>query len=164
MDAWVHARMAGRDVTEDLGKQTHARMAAPAQRERVAALVDKYAAPVREYADDWDTALLNVYRAELAAREDAAVLGGRRLLRAARALGSNVAFCVITGDDDRVVPVRASRRVAALLGLGEREGGGEGGGAGGGGAREMAATGHLPMDEKPEALAEALLPFLLADT
>ena len=148
------------NLTEALGKQTHARMAEPQQRERVAALVDKYAAPVREYADDWDTALLNVYRAELAAREDAAVLGGRRLLRAARALGSNVALSVITGDDDRVVPVRASRRVAALLGLGGREGGG----AGGGGAREMAESGHLPMDEQPEALAEALLPFLLAET
>ena len=105
------------NLTEALGKQTHARMAEPQQRERVAALVDKYAAPVREYADDWDTALLNVYRAELAAREDAAVLGGRRLLRAARALGSNVALSVITGDDDRVVPVRASRRVAALAHL-----------------------------------------------
>ena len=157
MHACIYGCTHGRaNLTEALGKQTHARMAEPQQRERVAALVDKYAAPVREYADDWDTALLNVYRAELAAREDAAVLGGRRLLRAARALGSNVALSVITGDDDRVVPVRASRRVAALLGLGGREGGG--------GAREMAETGHLPMDEQPEALAEALLPFLLAET
>merc|ERR1712238_637487 len=85
-------------------------------------------------------------------------------------------FCVVSGDDDRVVPARASRRVADILLssssssssslIGKKE------------SEEnnttslsplspstvyyeMESTGHLPMDEKPEEMANVLLEFIL---
>ena len=134
----------GRDLKQALLNQTHARMSLPEQAGRVGALVAKYAAPVEEYPEDWDTALMNVYRADLAARDDESILRGRKLL--ARARGSGSAFCVISGDDDSVVPVRASRRVSDLLSAQELE--------------IMSKTGHLPMDERPQQLASLLLRFM----
>mmetsp|Transcript_31096 Transcript_31096/g.50184 ORF Transcript_31096/g.50184 Transcript_31096/m.50184 type:complete len:140 (-) Transcript_31096:204-623(-) len=132
-------------MTEAFLNQTHATMALPENKERVAALVAKYAAPVTEFPSDWDTALMNVYRADLGARDDDSVLTGRQLLATARKSGA--AFCVVSGDDDRVVPVKASQRVAELLGVSE-------------GAQVMQDTGHLPMDERPQQLAESLLAFI----
>jgi pimeloyl-ACP methyl ester carboxylesterase len=119
-------------------------MSLPEQAGRVGALVAKYAAPVAEYPGDWDTALINVYRADLAARDDQSILRGRKLLAKAQASGG--AFCVISGDDDRVVPVRASRRVSDLLSAQELQ--------------VMSETGHLPMDERPAQLASLLLRFM----
>ena len=68
---------------------------------------------------------------------------GRRLLSAARKAKAKVA--VVTGDDDQIVPVRASKRVAHLLGVE---------------LQELPDTGHLPMDERPGSMADALLDFL----
>merc|ERR1712238_482969 len=87
-------------------------------------------------------------------------------------------FCVVSGDDDRVVPIRASRRVADILSsslsssslIGKKESESE--------SEEnnttslsplspstvyyeMESTGHLPMDEKPEEMANVLLEFIL---
>jgi len=135
-------RLADRNVTEALLNQTHARLAE--QPDRVAALVAKYAAPVKEFPSDWDTALINVYRADFGARGDNTILTGRQLLSAARR--SSVRMAVVTGDDDRIVPVRASRRVAELLAAEE--------------ILEMEEVGHLPMDEKPEEFAQIMLRFI----
>jgi len=57
---------------------------------------------------------------------------------------------VISGDDDNVVPLRASARVAELLG---QEGG----------EKVMSEVGHLPMDEKPEELADILYEFMMLE-
>ena len=115
---------------------------------RVAELADKYSAPTRQFPDDWDAALLNVYRADLTpvGREG---LSGRRLLTAARegAARCNARLLVTTGDSDTVVPPRASQKVAALLG--------------GVPCTLMQDTGHLPHDERPEELARILLDFIL---
>ena len=139
-------RLANRDLREALLNQTHASMGLPDKSERLMALVDKYAAPVNEYPNEWDTALINVYRADFGARDDASTLRGRKLLSEALAVGGgNV--CVLTGDDDRVVPVRATRRVAELLGVKKVE--------------EMLDTGHLPMDERPDEFAKILLRFMV---
>ena len=68
---------------------------------------------------------------------------GRRLLADAKDAAGR--FLVITGDSDFVVPVRSSRKVADLL---DAE------------LRELAETGHLPMDEKPGDVAALLLDFM----
>ena len=56
------------------------------------------------------------------------------MLRAAREAAESgpVELLVVTGDSDMVVPVRASRRTAELLGVAST-------------VVEMAETGHLPM-------------------
>ena len=137
----IARRLADRNVTEALLNQTHPLMAE--QPDRVAALVAKYAAPIQEYPDVWDTALLNVYRADFGVRGDDKILRGRPLLSAARRLLGK--FAVVTGDDDRIVPVRASRRVGEIL---DAE------------VLEMKEVGHLPMDERPEEFARILLRFI----
>ena len=99
----------------------------------------KYTDPIDEFPDSWDKALLNVYRADQSAEET-----GRRLLADAKDAAGR--FLVITGDSDFVVPVRSSRKVADLL---DAE------------LRELAETGHLPMDEKPADVAALLLDFMV---
>ena len=56
---------------------------------------------------------------------------------------------VLTGDDDRVIPPAASKRTADLLGADSRY-------------VELAETGHLPMDERPEEVAGVLLDFIFS--
>lgn len=51
----------------------------------------------------------------------------------------------MSGDDDTVVPARASRLAAERLGADS--------------LRLLAETGHLPMDERPAELAAVLLEF-----
>ena len=62
-------RLVERDVREALLAQTHPRMAEADMTGRVQELAEKYLAPTREFADDWDTALLNVYRADVGNKE-----------------------------------------------------------------------------------------------
>ena len=75
-----------------------------------------------------------VESALIAAAKDAAERGGVRLL-------------VTTGDDDSVVAVGASERVAELLGEDVP-------------FELLEQTGHLPMDERPDELAALLLRFI----
>ena len=85
--------------------------------------------PLRTAATAWRTG-----RALIAAAKDAAERGGVRLL-------------VTTGDDDSVVAVGASERVAELLGEDVP-------------FELLEQTGHLPMDERPDELAALLLRFI----
>ena len=134
----------GRDLEEAVRGQMHPRMRAPEYASRVTALADKYSQPIREFPDDWDSALLNVYRADQPPRRP---LSGRALLAEARAAKERggARILVATGDADGVVAPRASARVAELLGADE--------------FTTMAETGHLPMDERPEETAKLLLDF-----
>ena len=158
----------GRNITEALLNQTSAELS----KDRAMYLADKYVSPVIEFPDEWDVGLLNVYRAnflddgERNGEERKISSSGRELLRTVRKGAERVTveqgregeglnskddqrpiFCVITGDDDRVVPARASRKVADLLG-----------------SRvtyvEIKDAGHLPMDERPEEFADVLLNFI----
>merc|ERR1711865_101195 len=91
-------------------------------------------------------------------------------------------FCVVSGDDDRVVPARASRLVADILLasssssssllIGEKKSESESESEENNTTSlsslspstvyyEIEGTGHLPMDEKPEELANVLLEFIL---
>ena len=135
----------GRDLEEAVRGQMHPRMRAPEYASRVTELADKYSLPIREFPDDWDSALLNVYRADQPPRRP---LSGRALLAEARAAKERggARILVATGDADGVVAPRASARVAELLGADE--------------FTTMAETGHLPMDERPEETAKLLLDFL----
>lgn len=147
----------GRNITEALLNQTSP--AAQLSTERTQYLAEKYLSPVEEFPEEWDVGLLNVYRADFLAaeKEGEPPTRGRALLRsvqqgAARVMGGQgrdgPAFCVVTGDDDQVVPARASRRVAEVLGTENAD------------FVEMAGVGHLPMDERPTELAEILLEFM----
>ena len=62
-------RLVERDVREALLAQTHPRMAEADMTGRVQELAEKYLSPTREFADNWDTALLNVYRADVGNKE-----------------------------------------------------------------------------------------------
>ena len=131
-----------RDIREALLAQTHPRMAGKDMEKRIQELIEKYFAPVREFPDSWDTALLNVYRADFGSSDNN--LKGRTLLaKAARMRGSRLG--VLTGDSDNVVPFRASKRVAELLDVP---------------LEVFEDTGHLPMDERPEELAQSLIKFI----
>mmetsp|Transcript_27840 Transcript_27840/g.28232 ORF Transcript_27840/g.28232 Transcript_27840/m.28232 type:complete len:229 (-) Transcript_27840:113-799(-) len=136
-----------RNMTQALLNQTVSRVLSS---QRVEALVEKYTAPVREFATDWDTGLLNVYRADFL-REDETLLKGRKLLSDAKRVMQNdngrdaAAFCVISGEEDGVVPLRSSQRIAGLLGCE---------------CVEISQTGHLPMDETPHECARSLLDFI----
>ena len=156
-----------RDLDEAVRGQMHPRMREPAYAPRISALAAKYAAPVTDFPEQWDAALLEVYRADFVppgpppwpfapaaasggeAKKNAAPLRGRRLLAAVREgktrLPSPVRTLVISGDSDTVVPPMASQRAAELLGADRYE--------------TMAETGHLPMDERPWQLSESLLNF-----
>jgi len=147
----------GRNITEALLNQTSP--AAQLSAERTQYLAQKYLSPVEEFPEEWDVGLLNVYRADFLAaeKEGAPPTRGRSLLGSvregvARTIGGQgcgrPTFCVVTGDDDRVVSARASRRVAELLGTENTM------------FVEMAGVGHLPMDEQPRELAEILLEFM----
>jgi pimeloyl-ACP methyl ester carboxylesterase len=103
-------------------------------------MVDKYSSPVREFPDEWDTALLNVYRADFNAKD---LVKGRKLLESAKERRKKI--MVVTGDEDNVVPVRASTRVASLLDV-ELD--------------VIEKCGHLPMDERPEELARMMIDFI----
>mmetsp|Transcript_27842 Transcript_27842/g.28238 ORF Transcript_27842/g.28238 Transcript_27842/m.28238 type:complete len:236 (-) Transcript_27842:113-820(-) len=135
-----------RNMTQALLNQTVSRVLSS---QRVEALVEKYTAPVREFSSDWDTGLLNVYRADFL-REDTELLNGRKLLSEAQLVMRNTgrgdaAFCVISGAEDGVVPLRSSQRIAGLLGCK---------------CVEISQTGHLPMDETPHECARSLLDFI----
>ena len=128
-----------RDIEAAVLNQMHDRMRAPEHAADVSRFARKYTDPIDEFPDSWDKALLNVYRADQSAEET-----GRRLLADAKDAAGR--FLVITGDSDFVVPVRSSRKVADLL---DAE------------LRELAETGHLPMDEKPADVAALLLDFMV---
>jgi len=147
----------GRNITEALLNQTSP--AAQLSVERTRYLAQKYSSPVEEFPEEWDVALLNVYRADFLApdKDGGPPTRGRTLLGSVRKEATRAtrrqerdrpAFCVVTGDDDRVVPARASRRVAELLGAENTV------------FAEMLGVGHLPMDERPGELAEILLEFM----
>jgi pimeloyl-ACP methyl ester carboxylesterase len=143
----------GRDMVEAVVGQMHPRMRANELRSRVEALAEKYTKPTQEFANVWDRALLNVYRADQPSpvslpNAPIPLLSGRALLLKAKetALQLRTEFLVVTGDSDFVVPVRASRLVAELLGTPSLV--------------EMAETGHLPMDERPEELGKILVGFI----
>lgn len=143
----------GRDMVEAVVGQMHPRMRANELRSRVEALAEKYTKPTQEFANVWDRALLNVYRADQPSpvslpNAPLPLLSGRALLLKAKetALQLRTEFLVVTGDSDFVVPVRASRLVAELLGTPSLV--------------EMAETGHLPMDERPEELGKILVGFI----
>ena len=176
----------GRNITQALLNQTG--VGVELSEERARSLAEKYLSPVEEFPEEWDVGLLNVYRADVLGGGSGGGEGrerGRDLLRLAREGAKRLVqrqattttttattttagieketkseaqkqptFCVITGEDDRVVPAKASRRVADLLG------------AGGDAVAdtaiyvEMEGVGHLPMDERPEELAEVLLDFM----
>jgi len=169
----------GRNITQALLNQTG--VGVELSEERVRSLAEKYLSPVEEFPEEWDVGLLNVYRADMLGGGSSGGEGkerGRNLLRLVREGAERLVqrqvttttagieketkseakqqptFCVITGEDDRVVPAKASRKVADLLG------------AGGDAVAdtaiyvEMKGVGHLPMDERPEELAEVLVDFM----
>ena len=134
----------GRDLEEAVRGQMHPRMRAPEYASRVTELADKYSLPIREFPDDWDSALLNVYRADQPPRRP---LSGRALLAEARAAKERGGARI---PSPPATPTESSRRararrVAELLGADE--------------FTTMAETGHLPMDERPEETAKLLLDF-----
>ena len=115
---------------------------------QISAIANKYSEPLREFPEDWDAALLNVYRADLASSASDDAPRGRRLINAAREAKDKLRgtrVLVATGDADRVVPTRASQRTAELLSAESYV--------------ELEGTGHLPMDERPGELASLLLDF-----
>ena len=104
---------------------------------------------MREFPDEWDGALLNVYRADLQPGGKREGLSGRALIAAAKDAAERGGVCLLvtTGDDDSVVAVGASERVAELLGEDVP-------------FELLEQTGHLPMDERPDELAALLLRFI----
>jgi len=161
----------GRNITEALLDQTSSsRNSSDALSvERTNYLANKYVSPVREYPNEWDVGLLNVYRADLLTNDDD---DGKRRRRRGRDLLSTVrekaamtrkitgnsntqqrpTFCVISGDDDRVVPAKASKRVAEILDTTSTTTTTT--------YVEIQGAGHLPMDETPKEMAEILLNFM----
>lgn len=95
-------------------------------------VIEGYRLPLR--AIDWDRALWEYSAA--GKRSDAA-----ELLRQL-----DLPVLVVTGDDDRLVPPEASRRVAALRPGIE--------------LIEMKDTGHIPHEERPAEFLAAIAPFL----
>ncbi len=97
----------------------------------------KYTEPLE--LDAWDVGLLRHYRGERASESET----GRALIDRAKGTGSK--FLTVTGDVDRIVPASATATVADLLGAE---------------ARTIADTGHLPLDERPQEIADVLLEFM----
>ena len=104
---------------------------------RIRRCVAKYTEPLE--LDAWDVGLLRHYRAERASEAET----GRALIERAKGTGSK--FLTVTGDVDRIVPATATATVADLLGAE---------------ARTIADTGHLPLDERPQEVADVLLEFI----
>ena len=115
----------------------HPRMGAPEHEETIRRCVAKYTEPLELEA--WDVGLLRHYRAERASEAET----GRALIEQAKGTGSK--FLTVTGDVDRIVPASATAMVADLLGAD---------------ARTIADTGHLPLDERPQEIADVLLEFM----
>ena len=140
----------GRDLEAAVRAQVHPRMSGPEFAGRVEELAKKYASPLYEFPDEWDRGLLNVYRADANPNAEDRNNRGRKLLRAAKEAKkrSGARVLVATGDSDKVVTVRHSERVGELLDAERFE--------------TLKETGHLPMDERPEELAEMLLKFIAA--
>jgi len=125
-----------RNFTEAVLGQMHPRMGAPEHEKTIRRCVAKYTEPLE--LDAWDVGLLRHYRAERASEAET----GRALIE--RAKGS-ARFLTVTGDVDRIVPASATGTVAELLGAD---------------ARTIADTGHLPLDERPQEVADVLLEFI----
>jgi pimeloyl-ACP methyl ester carboxylesterase len=106
------------------------------------AIVAKYMAPLAQ--PGWDRGLLHFYRADRGIEP----ASGRALLSAAAdaACDLGVRVRVVSGDVDAVVPIDAARKVASTLGAPAPS--------------FLTDTGHLPMDERPEALARAIAQFV----
>ncbi len=96
------------------------------------AVIEGYRQPLR--AIDWDRALWEFTAA------------GQRTGAAELLRRLDLPVLVVTGDDDRLVPPEASRRVAALRPGIE--------------LIEMKDTGHIPHEERPAEFLEAIGPFL----
>mgnify|MGYP001274631683 FL=1 len=126
-----------RNFTEAVLGQMHPRMGAPEHEETIRRCVAKYTEPLELEA--WDVGLLRHYRAERASEAET----GRALIERAKGTGSK--FLTVTGDVDRIVPASATATVADLLGAE---------------ARTIADTGHLPLDERPQEVADVLLEFI----
>ena len=126
-----------RNFTEAVLGQMHPRMTAPAHERTIRRCVAKYTEPLELEA--WDVGLLRHYRAERASEAET----GRALIERAKGTGSK--FLTVTGDVDRIVPASATATVADLLGAE---------------ARTIADTGHLPLDERPQEVADVLLEFI----
>ena len=126
-----------RNFTEAVLGQMHPRMGAPEHEETIRRCVAKYTEPLELEA--WDVGLLRHYRAERASEAET----GRALIERAKGTGSK--FLTVTGDVDRIVPASATATVADLLGAD---------------ARTIADTGHLPLDERPQEVADVLLEFI----
>ena len=152
----------GRNLTEAVLNQTSS---AELSIQRVNYLAEKYKRPVEEFPDDWDVALLNVYRADFRNENDNHRLRGRKLIQqvvqtaemlATKEPRNQPTFCVISGDDDPVVPARASKRVVSLL----NSDGKTSTALAPCKYVELPCTGHLPMDENPQEMARVLLDFI----
>ena len=125
-----------RNFTGAVLGQMHPRMGGPEHEKTIRRCVAKYTEPLELEA--WDVGLLRHYRAERASEAET----GRALIE--RAKGS-ARFLTVTGDVDRIVPASATATVADLLGAE---------------ARTIADTGHLPLDERPQEVADVLLEFI----
>ena len=126
-----------RNFTEAVLGQMHPRMGGPEHEKTIRRCVAKYTEPLELEA--WDVGLLRHYRAERASEAET----GRALIERAKGTGSK--FLTVTGDVDRIVPASATATVADLLGAE---------------ARTIADTGHLPLDERPQEVADVLLEFI----
>ena len=125
-----------RNFTAAVLGQMHPRMGSPEHEKTIRRCVAKYTEPLELEA--WDVGLLRHYRAERASEAET----GRALIE--RAKGS-ARFLTVTGDVDRIVPASATATVADLLGAE---------------ARTIVDTGHLPLDERPQEVADVLLEFI----
>ncbi len=125
-----------RNFTEAVLGQMHPRMGEPEHEQTIRRCVAKYTEPLE--LDAWDVGLLRHYRAERASEAET----GRALIEQAK---GKAKFLTVTGDVDRIVPASATATVADLLGAE---------------ARTIADTGHLPLDERPQEVADVLLEFI----
>ena len=114
-------------------------MGAPEHEETIRRCVAKYTEPLE--LDAWDVGLLRHYRADRASEAET----GRALLERAKATGTS--FLCVTGDTDGVVPPAATSTVADRLGTE---------------TRILTETGHLPLDERPQEVADVLLEFMMS--
>lgn len=107
------------------------------------AVIEGYRKPLR--SEDWDRALWEFTRAP---RDEPGGAGGRGPIESRLGELAALPVLVITGDDDRIVPVERSKAVAA--------------GIPGSQYVELAACGHVPQEECPETFFAAVEAFLSA--